>query len=61
MGIASAGEELCSKLVVNGQVFWGEDSTVRFEEHMLDTDLFDSPEMSRLTDLPIAAARPGAK
>lgn len=58
---ADAGVFGVPSLLVNGQIFWGEDSTAMFEAYMRDSALFDSPEMSRLVDLPIAAARAGAK
>lgn len=58
---AAAGLFGVPSLVINGQVFWGDDATGLAEAYLDDPTLFDSPEMRRLAELPIGAARPGAK
>ncbi len=39
------------------ELFWGEDASVMLRAYLADPGLFDSPQMSALDDLPIAAAR----
>ncbi|CAA9318498.1 MAG: 2-hydroxychromene-2-carboxylate isomerase [uncultured Lysobacter sp.] len=46
-------------LVVDGQLFWGEDATEMFVDHLGNRQLFTTPQMQRLSGLPIGAARPG--
>jgi 2-hydroxychromene-2-carboxylate isomerase len=43
--------------VVNGEIFWGEDSTDMLLDYLRDPGLFDDAEMRRVSELPIAAAR----
>jgi len=43
--------------VVNGQVFWGYDSTDMLFDYLRDPKMFDDPEMRRVSTLPVLAAR----
>jgi 2-hydroxychromene-2-carboxylate isomerase len=43
--------------VVDGEVFWGVDSTEMFLDYLQDPEAFRSGEMARLADLPIGQAR----
>lgn len=44
-------------LVVDGDVFWGEDATDMALDFLRDRDAFESGEMARVATLPIGAAR----
>lgn len=44
-------------LAVDGNLFWGDDSTAMFRGYMADPSLFRSPAMQHAADLPIAARR----
>lgn len=46
-------------LEVDGEVFWGLDSTDMALDFLADPALFDTPEMSRYADLPVGARRHG--
>lgn len=46
-------------LVIDGQLFWGEDATGMFSEYLEDRGLFDTPAMRRLAVLPVGVARKG--
>lgn len=48
-------------LVIDGQLFWGNDATGMALQFLEQPALFDDPEMRRLDALPIAAQRPGAR
>lgn len=48
-------------LVINGEVFWGEDATGMAEAFLDDPTLFESAEMRRLGELPVATARNPSK
>jgi 2-hydroxychromene-2-carboxylate isomerase len=44
-------------LVIDGQLFWGNDSTAMAQAFLADRHLFDDPEMRRIDALPAAAQR----
>ncbi|MBJ6982282.1 2-hydroxychromene-2-carboxylate isomerase [Luteimonas sp. MC1572] len=44
-------------LVVDGEVFWGEDATAMFQAYLADPHLFDTPAMRRLEALPVGVER----
>ncbi len=46
-------------LVVDGELFWGEDATDFALARLDDPQLFDDPEFRRLDDLPVGVRRPG--
>jgi 2-hydroxychromene-2-carboxylate isomerase len=43
--------------VVEGELFWGADALDFFLDYLRDPDLLSDPEMKRISNLPIAAAR----
>lgn len=43
--------------IVDGEIFWGYDSTDMLFDYCRNPDLFADPEMRRVSTLPIAAAR----
>jgi 2-hydroxychromene-2-carboxylate isomerase len=43
--------------VVDGEVFWGADALDFFLDYLRDPDLLNDPEMRRISNLPIDAAR----
>jgi 2-hydroxychromene-2-carboxylate isomerase len=45
-------------LVVDGQLFWGNDATSMALAYLADRSLFDDEEMRRIDTLPVAAERP---
>ena len=42
---------------LNGRLFFGDDATPMIEAYLDDPSLFDSEEMRRIADLPVAASR----
>ena len=48
-------------LVIDGQLFWGNDATSMALAYLQDPRLFDDAEMRRIDTLPVAASRPGAR
>jgi 2-hydroxychromene-2-carboxylate isomerase len=44
-------------VLVDGQLFWGEDATDMLLDYLRDRTLFDTPEMRRLEHLPVGAVR----
>lgn len=48
-------------LVVDSQVFWGEDATPMFLDYLGNRALFDTPAMQRLASLPLGATRKAAQ
>jgi 2-hydroxychromene-2-carboxylate isomerase len=48
-------------LVIDGELFWGNDATAMAQAYLADRALFDTPEMRRIDALPAAAERPRAK
>lgn len=44
-------------LVVDGQVFWGDDATDMYLDYLRNPAMFDAPEMRRLASLPVGATR----
>lgn len=48
-------------LVIDGELFWGNDATGMALQFLDQPALFDDPEMRRLDALPIAAQRQGAR
>ena len=44
-------------IVVDGQLFWGNDSTAMVQAYLADRSLFDDAEMRRIDDLPEAIQR----
>jgi 2-hydroxychromene-2-carboxylate isomerase len=48
-------------LVIDGQLFWGNDATSMALAYLHDPQLFEDDEMRRIDTLPVAASRPGAK
>ncbi|MFA6985714.1 MAG: DsbA family protein [Arenimonas sp.] len=48
-------------LVIDGQLFWGNDATGMALQFLGHAALFDDPEMRRLDALPFAAQRPGTR
>ncbi len=48
-------------LVIESQLFWGNDATAMALRFLEDPALFETPEMRRLDALPISQQRPGAK
>lgn len=42
---------------VDGQLFWGADSSPMMLDYLRHPDLFDTPEMKRLETLPVGASR----
>jgi 2-hydroxychromene-2-carboxylate isomerase len=45
--------------VVEGQLFWGDDSTEMLLDYLRDRNLFESDEMKILSDMPMGLLRPG--
>jgi 2-hydroxychromene-2-carboxylate isomerase len=43
--------------VVNGEVFWGGDSTDMMLDYLNDPNLFQSPEMKRISEMPMGKTR----
>lgn len=43
--------------VVNGEIFWGEDSTDMLFDYLRDPRMFEDAEMRRVSALPVSAAR----
>jgi 2-hydroxychromene-2-carboxylate isomerase len=43
--------------VLDGNLFWGVDATEMLLDYLRDPMLFDSPEMRRVSDLPVSAER----
>ena len=60
-GAVVAGVFGVPTLVVDGQLFWGDDATGMFRDFMADPALFDTPAMRRLAGLPVGARRGGAQ
>jgi len=48
-------------IVIDGELFWGNDATAMALAYLEDRSLFDSPEMRRIDSLPAAAERPRSK
>ena len=48
-------------LVIEEQLFWGNDATTMALAYLADPRLFEDEEMRRIDTLPVAAARTGAK
>jgi 2-hydroxychromene-2-carboxylate isomerase len=48
-------------MVIDGELFWGNDATAMAQAYLADRSLFDDPEMRRIDSLPAAAERPKAK
>ena len=48
-------------IVIDGELFWGNDATAMAQAYLDDRTLFDTPEMRRIDSLPAAAERPRAK
>ena len=48
-------------LVIDGQLFWGNDATSMALAYLENPRLFEDEEMRRIDTLPVAASRPGAK
>jgi len=48
-------------MVIDGQLFWGNDATAMALAYLADPRLFEDEEMRRIDALPVAASRPGAK
>jgi 2-hydroxychromene-2-carboxylate isomerase len=44
-------------IAAGNELFWGEDSLAMLLDYLADPGLFETPEMKRLEDLPIAATR----
>jgi len=44
-------------LVVDGRVFWGQDSTAMALDYLANPAHFDTPEMRRLADIPLGVSR----
>ena len=44
-------------LVVDGELFWGEDATALFQDWLRDPGVFDTATMKRLDGLPVGTAR----
>jgi 2-hydroxychromene-2-carboxylate isomerase len=45
--------------VVDGEIFWGDDATDMLRHYAVNRDLFNTPEMVRLSSMPMGLARPG--
>ena len=43
--------------VVNNEVFWGGDATEMLLDYLENTDLFNSPEMTRISTMPMGKKR----
>jgi len=48
-------------LVIEGQLFWGNDATAMALQFLDDPALFETPDMRRIDTLPIALQRPNAR
>jgi 2-hydroxychromene-2-carboxylate isomerase len=48
-------------IVIDGQLFWGNDATAMAQAYLADPGLFDDAQMRRIDSLPAAAERPRAK
>jgi 2-hydroxychromene-2-carboxylate isomerase len=48
-------------LVIDQHLFWGNDSTGMALRYLQDPGLFDESEMARISRLPMAIQRPGAR
>lgn len=48
-------------LACDGHLFWGEDATDMFLDYARDPVAFEAGEMARVADLPVGAARAGAR
>jgi 2-hydroxychromene-2-carboxylate isomerase len=48
-------------IVIDGELFWGNDATAMAQAYLADRSLFDDPEMRRIDTLPAAAERARAK
>ncbi len=48
-------------IVIDGELFWGNDATAMAQAYLDDRTLFDSPEMRRIDSLPAAAERSRSK
>jgi 2-hydroxychromene-2-carboxylate isomerase len=48
-------------LVIDDQLFWGNDATELALQYLASPSLFDDPEMRRLDELPVGVQRPGAR
>ncbi|MEX0899791.1 MAG: DsbA family protein [Gammaproteobacteria bacterium] len=44
-------------LATDGHLFWGEDSSRMFDDYQMNPALFDTPEMKRLSGLPVGVHR----
>ena len=44
-------------IVIEGELFWGNDATAMAQAYLADRSLFDDPEMRRIDSLPAAAER----
>jgi 2-hydroxychromene-2-carboxylate isomerase len=44
-------------IVIDGELFWGNDATAMAQAYLEDRTLFDSPDMRRIDSLPAAAER----
>ena len=47
--------------VVDGEVFWGDDATDMLIDYLADPEVLPGGEFSRLSDLPVGAARPQSR
>lgn len=54
---ASAGVFGVPTLLLDGELFWGNDSVDMLEDFIANADLFRSSEMLRVSNLPVGAAR----
>ena len=43
--------------VVDGEIFWGGDATDMLLHYLQDRDLFETPEMKRVSDMPMGVSR----
>ena len=54
---ASAGVFGVPTIELDGELFWGSDSIQMMQDFIANPDLFRSPEMVRVSNLPIGSAR----
>ena len=43
--------------VVDGEIFWGGDATDMLLHYLQDRDLFETPEMKRISEMPMGVTR----
>ena len=56
-GALTAGVYGVPTFAIDGELFWGSDTTDMFLDYLEDPSLLDTPDMQRLRDLPSAAVR----